>query len=145
MSVLLSVCSLVLGVLGLQIYYWVTFVPAIGMNFVYRIGLWKTVVRVLVLGCALAAYAIHPTMGQLVVLGFALLLSIMTGFFFPPRAIPHVDRPRHLSAAQAPLADGAMVMGTTIGDRAAAWALETLIPHHLVNDELDGQPILASW
>lgn len=141
----LTVVSLVLGFMGLQIYYWATFVPSLGIQFLYRISRWKLVVRLLVAGSALLAFSLCPTVGQLVALAIALGLAGLTGFFYPPLALPQVDSPRHLPASEAALGDEAMVLGLNLGDKTLAWPLETLVPHHLVNDELDGQAILASW
>ena len=56
-----------------------------------------------------------------------------------------LDRPRHAAAAEAGLADRAAVLGAVIAGRPVAWSLETLAPHHLVNDQVAGAPVLAAW
>jgi hypothetical protein len=64
----------------------------------------------------------------------------------PPRdGIPALDSPDHVTAAAAPWADDAPVLGVAIGGEARAYPIPLLDWHELVNDRVGGQPILVSW
>jgi hypothetical protein len=38
-----------------------------------------------------------------------------------------------------------MVLGAVIDGRAHAWLVRTLVPHHVVHDEVGGRPVVAAW
>ncbi|MEE8331236.1 MAG: DUF3179 domain-containing protein [Acidimicrobiia bacterium] len=60
-------------------------------------------------------------------------------------AIPPLDRPVYESAAEAFwLADDDLVLGY-LGDRAYAYPIRILNFHEIVNDEIDGVPVLVSY
>jgi hypothetical protein len=61
---------------------------------------------------------------------------------FPNRVFVALNRPRRLSEG---LAESAPVLATTIEGETVAWPLETLVPHHVINDRIGETPILAAW
>lgn len=64
----------------------------------------------------------------------------------PPRdGIPALTDPAVLTAAEAPWADEARVIGVEIDGEARAYPLAILNWHELVNDSLGGTPILVSY
>ena len=94
---------------------------------------------------ALLAWWLTPTSTHLVQLLVVLLLTPLSGFFYAGRVLVAVNSPKHLYAKDARLAEEAMVLGLDLGHSAHAWAVETLVPHHLVNDEIDRRPVVATW
>jgi len=60
-------------------------------------------------------------------------------------SIPALDDPPHVKAADAPWRDRERVIGVRLGDEARAYPIAILVWHELVNDVLDGRPILASY
>lgn len=64
----------------------------------------------------------------------------------PPRdAIPALDAPKAVDAANATWADEERVLGVALGGEARAYPLAILVWHELVNDRVGGQPILVSY
>ena len=60
-------------------------------------------------------------------------------------SIPALDDPAHVSVADAPWDDRERVIGVHLGGEARAYPISILVWHELVNDVLDGRPILASY
>ena len=74
--------------------------------------------------------------------------TAMTGaaaFLYPERFFVPLDRPVHIPAAAAHYGDAAPVLGFDASGAAVAWPVEMLVPHHLINDEVGGRPVLASY
>lgn len=63
----------------------------------------------------------------------------------PREAIPAIDDPKHLPAAQAGLRDDELVIGVAIGGEARAYPVRVLSAHEIVNDELAGKPYAVTW
>ena len=138
MSTALSLSALLLSVAAIFAYQWVTFAPWAGLGLLYRIKRGQLLVAAVAWTCALTAYALHPSSGQGVVLLLTAALTPLSGFNNAARILVALDRPRHAAAAEAGL-------GAVIAGRPVAWSLETLAPHHLVNDQVAGAPVLAAW
>ena len=60
-------------------------------------------------------------------------------------AIPALDSPPFVAAAESPWRDDAWVVGVGRGSDARAYPLAILIWHELVNDRLGGRPVLVSY
>lgn len=60
-------------------------------------------------------------------------------------AIRPVYDPQFIPAAQADLNDEQLVLGIAIDGEAKAYPIAVLNPREMVNDELAGIPILATW
>lgn len=63
----------------------------------------------------------------------------------PGRLFPALDDPSDRSADAAGISRSALVLGAEADGRARAYHLDTLAPHHLINDVLGGEPILISY
>ncbi len=64
----------------------------------------------------------------------------------PPDAIPALDGPVHVIAAAADFMDAAeSVLGVVVGGEARAYPLALLDWHEVVNDDLGGRSIAATW
>ena len=65
----------------------------------------------------------------------------------PLGAIPAIDDPEFVSgaAADAQMKPGEPVLGIVVGDTARAYSLWQLDGHELVNDEIEGTAIAATW
>lgn len=65
----------------------------------------------------------------------------------PPDAIPAVDRPRFVTAAEARafMRAGEPVLGVAAGDAVKCYSAWLLERHEIVNDSLGDLPIAASW
>ncbi len=60
-------------------------------------------------------------------------------------AIPTIYDPVFAPAAQAPVPDEELVLGISLGGEAKAYPITVLRFREMVNDEIAGIPILASW
>ncbi len=64
----------------------------------------------------------------------------------PKDAIPAIDQPRFVSAAQATfVADEEPVIGLVAGDDARAYPTWLLNAHEIVNDRMGGRAIAVTW
>lgn len=65
----------------------------------------------------------------------------------PLGAIPAIDNPEFVigEAADAQMRPGEPVLGVVLGDTARAYSLWQLDHHELVNDEIEGTAIAATW
>lgn len=60
-------------------------------------------------------------------------------------AIPTIYDPAFAPAGQAPVPDEELVLGIAMGGEAKAYPITVLRFREMVNDEIAGIPILASW
>lgn len=72
-------------------------------------------------------------------------LEIIT--LLPRDAIPAIDNPRFLSAAEANdfYDPDELVIGVAFGDEARAYSVPFLSGHEIVNDEIDGVKFAVTW
>jgi hypothetical protein len=65
----------------------------------------------------------------------------------PVGAIPAIDEPEFVSGRDADrqMQPDEPVLGVVIGNEARAYSLWQLDAHEIVNDEIDGSPIAATW
>ena len=147
MTQLISTLAIVVSILAIFVNQWVTFVPRLGIGFQYRRRRVQVIVAVVTITAALLLYWNNPTTGQLLVLLGVLLLTPLSGFNHASRTLVAVDQPEHVAASASGWPKDALVLGHSEADEesAIAWLLDTLIPHHLVNDTVNEKPMLAAW
>lgn len=64
----------------------------------------------------------------------------------PKDAIPAIDEPRLVSAAEADdVRDDDRVVGVELAGEARAYPVKVLSAHEIVNDEIAGQPFAVTW
>lgn len=63
----------------------------------------------------------------------------------PFDGIPSLERPPHVGAAAAGLADDELVFAAEVGGEARAWPLAILSWHEMLNDRLGGEPVTLSF
>jgi len=64
----------------------------------------------------------------------------------PPRdGIPSIDTPKFVSAAEANLQNGDLVLGFEINDDVRAYPLDILVWHEIVNDVVGGEPVAVTY
>ncbi len=57
-----------------------------------------------------------------------------------------LEENRHVTVAEVDFLTGEdMVMGVTVGDESRAWPVGILAYHHIVNDEVGGVPLVATY
>jgi len=144
-SLVLATVAVFLSLLAVFLHQWITVVPQLGIGMLYhrrriRIGLAAGS-----LGLAGVGYAVSPTRVQLGLLGLVVLLTPLSGFLHAGRLFVPLDSPDHVTADDGDVDGETRVVGTAVGGQAHAWTVDTLVPHHLVNDQVDGRPVLAAW
>lgn len=90
-----------------------------------------------VLSLAASAYS-WGWAAVLLALGF----SAAAARFYPERIFVALEQPRR---AQSGLSAAAPVLAAALGSTVVAYPLETLVPHHIINDLLAEMPALAAW
>lgn len=93
-------------------------------------------------GFALAGLWWYPSPWGWAAVGLALWFSFVAANFFSERIFVAVEQP---ARAQAGLAETAPVLATQVNGEVVAYPLEMLVPHHLINDIIGGEPVLAAW
>ena len=146
MNVFLSAFAIIISILAICINQWITFIPQLGIGFQYHRRRAQIVIAVVASATALLLYWNNQTTGQLIVLIVVLLLTPLSGFNHASKTLVVVNQPEHAAASAVDWADDTLVLGYAADvDTAVAWLLDTLVPHHLVNDTVDKEPILAAW
>lgn len=143
LAMLLNVSALLISLAAIVVNQWVTLVPRLGIRFVYNIPEVKTRLAVLAFGLATLAWFLQPGPPLMVVLVLALMP--LSGAVKASRFLPSLNAPRHATAEQAPWHDDAPVLAIEHQGEARAYPLAVLVPHHLIHDEVGGEPVLASW
>lgn len=93
-------------------------------------------------GFALLGLWLSPSAWSWAALVLALWFTFVAANFYSERIFVALDQPVR---AQSGLADSAPVLATEVAGEVVAYPLETLVPHHLINDIIGGRPILAAW
>jgi len=122
------------------------FVPRLGLTLVklshrpltrlVQAGLvWLFAILTVKSGVGISGWGI---LALILAVGFTFLAANM----YPARIFIAIDNPKR---AKQGLADNAPVMAGQAGGETIGYPLETLIPHHIINDTLGGIPVLAAW
>lgn len=145
LSVALALVGVVLSILALFLYQSVALLPGLGLGVLANARRIRIGVAAISIGAAGAAYLLTPTRPYAGILVLVVVLAPFAGFLNARRLFVPLDSPRHRPAADADLDDDASVVGVELDGHAHAWAVDSLIPHHVVNDEVGGRPVLAAW
>ena len=87
-----------------------------------------------------------PSSRNLAFFILVILLTPLSGFNHAKKFLVALNDPRHAAIGTLDWPAEQLVLGHTTEDRGAiAWTLEMLRPHHLINDWLGGEPVLAGW
>lgn len=145
MTLLLSVVAILLSVLAIFAYQWVTLLPQLGIQTLCHLRTVRIVVAVMALSMAAIAYYLNPSTGQLWVLLITIVLTPLSGANQASRFLVSLDAPQHVAASKATLGEQAEIIGIEIDDVACAWPLELLVPHHIANDHVGDTAVVACW
>src|SRR5574341_2294959 len=146
MIAFLSALVVVLEPVGALLPAWQALFPQLGTSLIYRMIPARRVIVFAGLLLALGLYAFRPTLAQAVIVGIALFFVLLSQFvLLPNRLLVALDYPPNVPASQAGLGDDALVVGLAHKGEARAWPLESLVPHHLINDTLGGDPVLVAY
>ena len=145
LSTVLGLLAVALSVLAVFGHQWVTLAPRLGIGVLYRNRRIRLVLAVVAIGLAWAGFVRSPSGLQGVLFVVVLVLTPLSGFLHAGRLFVPLDGPRHAGTADAGLNDDEPVVGVEVDGRAHAWTVDTLVPHHVVNDEVAGEPVCAAW
>jgi hypothetical protein len=144
MLILSGICGLLLAVLGVFAHQWITLIPRLGPWTAYHLTLIRAVVAGIALEFAVVPAVVAPSPLTFALAGLTAGVSFFNGATRPGRFLVHVDDPQHVGRS-GPLADPAAVLSASIGESLYVVAVETLLPHHIVNDVVGGIPVAATW
>lgn len=146
MTLVLSAAAIALGLAGAFLPYIVTFFPGVGVALVYRLRVLLWIILVITLALALGAYMIAPSVRQAIVLIISLFLAGLGFLFSPQRIFVALKNPPRVGKTEAQIEDDGLVLGLEHGEEAIAWPyFEMIAPHHLINDQSGGTPLLVAY
>jgi hypothetical protein len=143
MALLLSILSILVAVAAALTPLLPAFIPCIGLLPLYRMRPIRAALILTAWALALAASVNTPS--SFVALPFVLLLSVPTVVLEPQRIFVSLDDPEHLPASQSNLEGEAVVLGYEEEGDALTWLFETLVPRHLINDQIGDAPLLVAY
>jgi hypothetical protein len=148
MIAFLSAVAVVLALVGALLPPLLAFIPQLGTWLIYRMQPARRILVFAGLLLALGLYAPRPTPAQAVIVGIVLFFLMVSQFVLVPnRVLVALDHPPDVPASQAGLGGDAIILGLAHRGEARAWPLESLVPHHMINDTLGGSrfsPLLTS-
>lgn len=118
--------------------------PALDPQLVYRLRPFRRALACGAIGLAALTAIARPSPGRFALVPVTAALGA-AAFLYPERVFVPLDRPPHIPVATAAYGDAAPILGFATAAAAVAWPIETLVPHHLVNDLVGGVPVLASY
>jgi len=145
LTTVLGLVAVALSLLAVFGHQWVTLVPGLGIGVLYRNRRIRVVLAVVSIGLAWAGFVLAPSGLQGALFVLVLLLTPLSGFLHAGRLFVPLDDPEHAPAGESDLPADAPVVGVEVDGHAHAWTVETLVPHHVVNDEVCGRPVAAAW
>lgn len=143
MNLILSILAILFAIAAATTPLIPAFIPRIGLFPLYRIRLIRA--SLIIPAWILAISTIISTPSSFFAFPVVLLLSIPTIILEPQRVFVSLDDPEHIPSSQATLHGNAMVIGYEKDGTAAAWNYEVLVPRHLINDQLGGEPLLVAY
>ena len=143
MNLILSVLAILFAIAAATTPLIPAFVPRIGLFPLYRIRLIRA--YLIIPAWILAISTILSAPASFFAIPVVLLLSIPTILVEPQRVFVSLDDPVHIASSQASLQENALVIGYEKVGIAAAWIFEMLVPRHLINDQIGGEPLLVAY
>jgi hypothetical protein len=143
MALLLSLLSILAAAIAAFAPLLPAFIPRIGLLPLYRTRPIRAALVITAWALALAASVSTPS--SFLALPFVFLFSIPTIVLEPQRVFVSLDDPEHVPASQADLRGEARVLGYEEDGTALAWPFETLVPRHLINDQMADAPVLVAY
>ncbi len=119
------------------------FITSLGLMPIYKMRSIRAVLIVVAWSLTIAAMVNEPA--SFVALPFVIIFSIPTIVVEPQRIFISLDDPKHISASQVNIPDEALVLGYEDDENTVAWPLETLVPRHLINDQVGDVPLLVAY
>ena len=118
--------------------------PTLDPQLLYRLRPFRRTLAGGAIGLATLTAITRPSPGRIALVPLTAALGA-AAFLYPEQVFVPLDRPDHIPANEASYGDDAPVLGFATADAAAAWPIEVLVPHHLVNDVVGGLPVLATY
>jgi len=143
MTLWLSLLSILLAAIAAFTPVLPAFIPRIGLLPLYRLRPIRAALIITAWALAISAFVNTPS--SFVALPFVLLLSIPTIVLEPQRIFVSLDDPKHVATSEANLQGEALVLGYEGDGFASAWLFETLVPRHLINDQVADAPLLVAY
>lgn len=138
--------AVITSFLAIFINQWITFLPWLGIEFQYRRKLIQIVIAVFALTITGWMAFTSPTPRNITFLVLTLILTPLSGFNYAKKFLVSLTDPRHGSIRNVDWSEDQLILGHVSNHgRAIAWTLDMLRPHHLINDWIEGKPVLAGW
>ena len=144
MPILFTLLTLLAGVSIVFLPLSTGFFPKLGLM-PLKLGHRKStrlVQLILVWGMAATTFWIDQIPWGSIAAGIALLFTVIAVNFYPQRIFVDLTQPER---SREGLADMAPVLAAEVNGEVVAYSLELIVPHHIVNDEIGGKPVLVAW
>jgi hypothetical protein len=92
------------------------------------------------------AWVVNPTSLTWILTGFMLFFWLASELVLATdKIIPPLDNPPAMPGKDASLPDETQVIGLVVEGQAHAWPMGILIPHHIINESVNGRPVAAAY
>jgi len=143
MTQLFSFLSIFIAIIAAFTPLLPAFIAILGLMPLYKMRNIRATLIVAAWALAIAAIVNEPA--SFVALPFVIIFSIPTIVMEPQRIFISLDDPKHISASQVIIPDEALVIGYEDDENIVAWPFETLVPRHLINDQVGDTPLLVAY
>jgi hypothetical protein len=139
LAILVSLCGMLLPML--QAVF-----PRISLVTYYRQRAVRRALAAVGAILILPVWIIQPSPAALTVTSFLVFFWLVSELvLIPTNVIPPLDDPRVLPAKDATIPEDTQVIGIVVEGQAHAWPMGILIPHHIINESIQGRPVTAAY
>ena len=120
--------------------------PWLGIEFQYHRNIVQIIIAISALTITGWIALTTPTTRNITFLILTIILTPLSGFNYAKKFLVSLTDPNHDTISNLDWPEDQLILGhVSESGVAIAWSLDMLRPHHLINDWIEGKPVLAGW
>ena len=135
--------ALVAALLVATSYFWLLLLPGLGIRALYHRREWSFAFTILAVTLAVVVAGTAPARVHMPLIAAVALLLAAGEVLKPPRVLPALDDPRSDDGPSIPPDE--LVLAAVANNTDRGWPVSLLALHHVINDEVGGEPVVATW
>jgi hypothetical protein len=141
-----SILAFVFSLVGMFLPMIQALFPRISLYTYYRQRTVRRLLAIVGAGLLIPAWINNPSTSTWILTGFLLFFWLASELVLSPtKIIPPLDDPPALPGKDARLSDETQVLGIVVEGEPHAWPMGILIPHHIINETVQGRPVTAAY